>query len=107
MSENLYEFSYNFEDNDLVQTSILALLLFSHVNTIMKYDMSEYILNRQEYETLSREDKNDNKSCVICFEEYKDESIISKLECKHIFHENCLNTWIDKNQTCPLCRFKI
>ena len=107
MSENLYEFSYNFEDNDLVQTSILALLLFSHVNTIMKYDMSEYTLNTQEYESLSKEEKNDNKSCVICFEEYKDESIISKLECTHIFHKICLSTWIEKNQSCPLCRDEI
>ena len=107
MSENIYEYSYNFEDNDLVHTSILALLFFSHLNTIMKYNIYSDLLNTQEYENLSREEKNHNKSCIICFEEYMDESVVSKLECKHIFHTKCLSTWIEKNQSCPLCRFKI
>ena len=107
MSENVYEYSYTIEDNDLVQTSILALLFFSHLNTIMKYNIYSDLLNTQEYESLSREEKNNNKSCIICFEEYKHKSVVSKLECNHIFHKICLSTWIEKNQSCPLCRFKI
>ena len=107
MSENVYEYSYNFEDNDLVQTSILALLFFSHLNTIMKYNIYSDLLNTQEYESLSREEKNNNKYCIICFEEYKNKNRVIKLECNHIFHKICLSRWIEKNQSCPLCRFKI
>jgi hypothetical protein len=108
MSENIYEhYSYNFDDSDIVQTSILALLLFSHLNTIMKYNICEDLLNTQKYESLTDQEINDNKSCVICFEEYKGDNIISKIICKHIFHTKCLNMWIEKNQSCPLCRQEI
>ena len=49
-----------------------------------------------------------NKECVICLEKYKKDDEIIKLECGHIFHEKCLNTWIEtKNYNyflCPICR---
>ncbi|KAL3279282.1 hypothetical protein HHI36_016790 [Cryptolaemus montrouzieri] len=42
--------------------------------------------------------------CPICHDEY-DSPVL--LECRHIFCENCVTTWFDREQTCPLCRAKI
>jgi len=39
--------------------------------------------------------------CPICHEEYRKPSF---LECKHIFCEECLAMWLDRERTCPMCR---
>ena len=60
-------------------------------------------MESQTYDNLQ------DKSCIICFEEYDSQSkdLIYKLKCKHIFHKDCLDTWFKKNPTCPLCRTDI
>lgn len=42
--------------------------------------------------------------CVICHEEYTTPVLLT---CKHIFCENCVSTWLDRERTCPLCRAPI
>ena len=43
--------------------------------------------------------------CSICLDDFKNEEIINKLKCNHIFHKDCLGTWLnDNNDSCPLCR---
>ncbi|CAF4605472.1 unnamed protein product, partial [Rotaria magnacalcarata] len=29
---------------------------------------------------------------------------IKRLTCQHIFHKNCLRSWFQRQQTCPICR---
>ncbi|KAI3887672.1 hypothetical protein MKX03_010194 [Papaver bracteatum] len=49
-------------------------------------------------------------SCAICLCEYEDKDEIRPLiNCCHIFHGGCLDSWMINNQTtfqttCPLCR---
>ncbi|KAK7595576.1 hypothetical protein V9T40_013401 [Parthenolecanium corni] len=42
--------------------------------------------------------------CSICHDEFKTPVL---LECQHIFCEICVTKWLDREQTCPLCRAKI
>ena len=43
--------------------------------------------------------------CSICLDDFKNEEIINKLKCNHIFHRDCLGSWLnDNNDSCPLCR---
>lgn len=42
--------------------------------------------------------------CPICHDAYESPVL---LHCRHIFCENCVTTWFDREQTCPLCRAKI
>ena len=50
---------------------------------------------------------NINKECSICYEIMKKEQTI-KLKCKHEFHINCVQKWIDTdhvdNTLCPYCK---
>ena len=54
---------------------------------------------------LNSNDELPENNCSICLEEFKNEDILKKLNCTHIFHKDCLGIWINNNnKTCPLCR---
>jgi hypothetical protein len=42
--------------------------------------------------------------CSICLEIISRKKII--LTCNHVFHPKCIREWIQKKNTCPLCRAK-
>lgn len=46
------------------------------------------------------------ESCSICLAEYDGEDMVIRLpRCGHVFHMECINSWLDRSQfTCPLCR---
>jgi len=43
------------------------------------------------------------RECPICFEEIPENSI-KFLPCMHSFHDACVTTWTDINDTCPVCK---
>ena len=45
-----------------------------------------------------------DNNCSICLEDFKDEDILKKLNCNHIFHKECLTPWLNDHNNCPLCR---
>ncbi len=50
------------------------------------------------------EEVNKNSTCSICLEEFNSEKEIAVLDCKHIYHMECIIVWINKDPSCPLCR---
>ena len=48
-----------------------------------------------------------NKQCPICTEDFKDSDKISKIDCKHAFHEHCIMEWGKYKNECPTCRKKL
>nr|XP_006818511.1 PREDICTED: E3 ubiquitin-protein ligase Praja-2-like isoform X2 [Saccoglossus kowalevskii] len=47
---------------------------------------------------------DDEISCAICQCEYKIDDTVNKLPCDHLFHPICINAWLQKSGTCPVCR---
>lgn len=44
-------------------------------------------------------------SCSICLCSFAENPLVVKTrKCNHVFHKNCLNTWLEKTNTCPNCR---
>ena len=41
--------------------------------------------------------------CSICLCELTSSGKLTTT-CNHIFHKECINSWIERNNTCPLCR---
>ena len=69
------------------------------------------IFNNLEEIVISDRTNYNDMVCSICFENLTDKHII-KLECNHLFHKECLESWynsnsIDATKSCPLCRDKI
>ncbi|KAK7312613.1 hypothetical protein VNO77_36597 [Canavalia gladiata] len=43
--------------------------------------------------------------CAICLEEFGDGDSVKMIPyCKHVFHPQCLDTWLSSHVTCPVCR---
>jgi len=48
-----------------------------------------------------------NEHCVICRDSLFEGSKPKKLPCGHIFHIDCLRSWLVMQQVCPTCRAEI
>ncbi|MCL7033620.1 hypothetical protein MKW94_013418 [Papaver nudicaule] len=53
--------------------------------------------------------EKDGMECAVCLSKYEDEKEVLRLlpKCKHAFHVDCVDTWLDAHSTCPLCRFRV
>ena len=53
----------------------------------------------------------DDLSCSICMSEYEDGEILRLLYCQrraiHHYHKQCVDSWLLRNATCPLCRSSV
>eukprot|EP00347_Sterkiella_histriomuscorum_P023461 403334555 len=67
----------------------------------------ELKLTTVRYDKIKNEERS--KSCSICFEEFQPEEEIRQTQCKHVFHNKCINEWIKtkiSDPDCPYCRTK-
>lgn len=51
--------------------------------------------------------KDDDNKCVVCQYEFKNGENVTKLSCGHLFHSDCVDTWLSKNKVCPMCHKEI
>jgi len=75
---------------------------------------SDYISTRRrldaaEAQTLPRMrfSAPEMHSCSICLENFLDGVLVTKLNCDHAFHVDCLTTWVQQCAECPNCRAEI
>ncbi|KNH09437.1 hypothetical protein XU18_0122 [Perkinsela sp. CCAP 1560/4] len=45
-----------------------------------------------------------NNQCTICLDAMGGKELITRLDCTHVFHLNCLISWLEQQHTCPVCR---
>lgn len=71
-------------------------------------------IERQVIETLpffkfsSLKGSKEGLECTVCLSKFEDSEILRLLpKCKHAFHMNCIDKWLESHSTCPLCRYKV
>uniref|UniRef100_A0A0E0LA48 RING-type E3 ubiquitin transferase n=1 Tax=Oryza punctata TaxID=4537 RepID=A0A0E0LA48_ORYPU len=46
--------------------------------------------------------------CAVCLEQLRHGELCSEVPaCRHVFHMDCVGSWMKKSDSCPLCRVKI
>ncbi|XP_051144198.1 RING-H2 finger protein ATL67-like [Andrographis paniculata] len=46
--------------------------------------------------------------CAICLSEYEEKEVVRIMpKCGHSFHLSCIDTWLRKQSTCPVCRLSV
>jgi len=51
----------------------------------------------------ARQRVSTGKECSICYDViYQDN--MTTLPCAHVFHQPCIQQWLNQKQTCPVCR---
>ncbi|XP_058213772.1 putative RING-H2 finger protein ATL12 [Rhododendron vialii] len=46
--------------------------------------------------------------CAVCLSKFEDVEVLRLLpKCKHAFHINCVDQWLESHSSCPLCRQRI
>ncbi|KAL3617982.1 hypothetical protein CASFOL_038303 [Castilleja foliolosa] len=46
--------------------------------------------------------------CAICLDSFREGDEYRNLRiCKHLFHSKCVDRWIEKNPSCPVCRTRV
>ncbi|XVF70682.1 hypothetical protein PTKIN_Ptkin11bG0182200 [Pterospermum kingtungense] len=59
----------------------------------------------QKLPVLEFHSREEYCSCSICLQGIKDGELIRNLpRCGHIFHLNCIDQWLNRQGTCPMCR---
>lgn len=93
--------------------------LLNVINTIINGNINENINNLEDVavtvdeKELQKLDSYQLKSnldsdCIICMDKLEKDNIVTKLECKHIFHKDCIEPYFKKyNHKCPICRAEV
>jgi len=100
--DNLIEFDIEFEyindynnDNDTENNE----------NNYFK-SCKEINENLCKSEKIKKDDKLLGNTCLICQEDFKIGEYKRKLpnNCNHIYHKKCIDKWLKKKNSCPICR---
>ncbi|XP_012259068.2 E3 ubiquitin-protein ligase RNF181-like [Athalia rosae] len=49
----------------------------------------------------------ESEQCPVCLKPFDAESLIKQMPCKHSFHKECITPWLEKTNSCPLCRYEL
>ena len=81
------------------------------------FSLSKYYFNKDTTHFHTQHHNNKEDICLICWLPGNEQDeiniltnfnhIVTKCKCKHIFHKSCIDKWIKKSPTCPICRTRI
>ncbi|XP_023655198.1 RING finger protein 150-like [Paramormyrops kingsleyae] len=73
-------------------------------------DAAKKAISKLQVRTIRKGDKemeSDFDNCAVCIEGYKQNDVVRILPCRHVFHKNCVDPWLQDHRTCPMCKMNI
>ena len=66
------------------------------------------VQHRRRWRKTAAEEKHSSPYCTICLEDAAEGEKMRRITaCSHCFHVDCIDPWLMKKSTCPLCRAEI
>ncbi len=107
----------------ILTTFMIIIVIFLMISLIREFllhpafhgpGLPEDVINNlplvkyKDYVDPSSQNKKKEDVCPICLEQFElDEDVRMIPNCEHIYHVNCIKTWLDGNTICPYCRGEI
>ena len=84
-------------------------IINENANNINERLINHEACNPQNIEKIEIQFKNNlyQNECTICLENFNENEILYELKCKHYYHKTCIDDWLSKKRTCPLCRLNL
>lgn len=67
-------------------------------------DLSVVINNKSNVARLVEKRIESEKDCSVCLDRIVVGQLASWTPCDHVFHKRCIDCWLQKSRSCPLCR---
>ena len=48
--------------------------------------------------------ETENATCSVCLSQLEDGEPAKTLGCKHVYHPECINRWLERSRLCPVCK---
>ena len=60
--------------------------------------------NNNDDDRNHEDDDDDEPECAICLGSLEHGDCVGDIPCGHLFHKDCLKTWVQRRKRCPLCQ---
>lgn len=97
--EMIYDIYFDYDPSIIIGSFGLFLDYIKRMFSVLsKNDLSKI----KEYKIT---DLGENTECTICMESLLKDQIVKELNCRHVFHSDCIGRWlVNYNDKCPICR---
>ncbi|CAK8564460.1 unnamed protein product [Lathyrus sativus] len=97
------------EDSKSNILSKLRKVVYNPAHTLLARKVSLYYRDNASNDLKERvkEKNEDGMKCAICLEEFEAKKEVMLTPCNHMFHEDCIVTWLTSKGQCPVCRFVV
>jgi hypothetical protein len=95
------------DDEDYLYTTSNYDLTWPAMTTLYIGDGEEEEAKEEIEWNITRYDGEEDEECSVCLIDFEQGDNVIRLQCKHIFHEQCIMEWSMHKAECPNCREKI
>ena len=82
---------------------VLGFVLYQWI-TVYYEERKKAAYFERYFAKIHYEGGNDQRCCAICLSDYEINEEIVECPCRHIFHNECIVSWLKGKQNCPVCR---
>uniref|UniRef100_A0A915N4I5 RING-type domain-containing protein n=1 Tax=Meloidogyne javanica TaxID=6303 RepID=A0A915N4I5_MELJA len=100
---SLQDYAWGTNGLDNILTALLNQVADQEQNTALRPED----IKRLPITKVTQEHCEKGTQCTTCMETFALDEEVAQLNCKHIFHKACIEPWLQRKNTCPICRTTI
>lgn len=82
----------------------LVPLFYTMVMHLGVLTIAWYLLQKIPIEKYQNLTEKSSQECLICLNAFEYDENVKIFSCKHYFHVTCVDQWLLRERSCPLCR---